>query len=232
MFSCEFHDESKLHYIKEITPEAREEIFNSMYKFTDEERQINCSSCGYPTCESMALAIFNGFNAKENCIYYQREDAIRSEKISYMDKLTGTQNRNAFETHFSNCYELNLPLSVIVADVNGLKQVNDNEGHDEGDKLIKNCAKLLLMMYGESSVYRIGGDEFIAIRQDFNEEDTMLSISYMKKKMDNNNFHMALGYAYTDSFDGDFKSLQKKADLAMYNDKEEYYRTTGKDRRR
>lgn len=46
------------------------EIFRSMDKISKEEQQINCSCCGYPSCTDMAIAIFNGFNQKENCIYY------------------------------------------------------------------------------------------------------------------------------------------------------------------
>lgn len=46
------------------------DIFRSMDKISKEEQQINCSCCGYPSCTDMAIAIFNGFNQKENCIYY------------------------------------------------------------------------------------------------------------------------------------------------------------------
>lgn len=46
------------------------EIFRSMDKISKEDQQINCSCCGYQSCKDMAIAIFNGFNQKENCIYY------------------------------------------------------------------------------------------------------------------------------------------------------------------
>lgn len=56
------------------------EIFRSMDKNTKEERQINCSCCGYKSCADMAAAIFNGFNKKENCIYYvKRQVEIEKE---------------------------------------------------------------------------------------------------------------------------------------------------------
>ena len=50
------------------------EIFYSMGKNTQEEQHINCSCCGYKTCVEMATAIYNGFNKKENCIYYMKHE--------------------------------------------------------------------------------------------------------------------------------------------------------------
>lgn len=56
------------------------EIFKSMDKNTKEEQQINCSCCGYKSCSDMAAAIFNGFNTKENCIYFlKRQVEIEKE---------------------------------------------------------------------------------------------------------------------------------------------------------
>ncbi|MCH5268926.1 MAG: 4Fe-4S binding protein [Lachnospiraceae bacterium] len=52
----------------------REAIYREMNKITSEERKINCSCCGYDTCELMNKAIHNGFNQKENCIYYIKKE--------------------------------------------------------------------------------------------------------------------------------------------------------------
>jgi len=72
-------------------PDAKEleAIFNSMEKKTAESREINCSCCGYDTCHDMALAIHNGFNHKENCIYYLKAE-VEVEKqhaLSLADQL-------------------------------------------------------------------------------------------------------------------------------------------------
>ena len=55
-------------------PSSKEEdaIFNEMKKYNREDREINCSCCGYSGCKQMVNAIYNGFNRKENCIYYLR----------------------------------------------------------------------------------------------------------------------------------------------------------------
>lgn len=62
----------------------KEAIFKEMMKFTEQERKINCSCCGYDSCDMMAEAIYNGFSRKENCIYFikkevehQKEEAER-----------------------------------------------------------------------------------------------------------------------------------------------------------
>lgn len=64
---------------KEPDEMERSHIFEEMKKFTKEERSINCSCCGYDTCSLMATAIYNGFNKKENCIYYIKKE-VEEEK--------------------------------------------------------------------------------------------------------------------------------------------------------
>lgn len=58
------------------------EIFTSMKKDTKEEQKINCSCCGYETCVQMAMAIHNGFNRKENCIYYIKKEVEEQKNMS------------------------------------------------------------------------------------------------------------------------------------------------------
>ncbi len=60
--------------VKEPSPSEKESIFMDMNKITAEERKINCSCCGYDTCELMNKAIYNEFNQKENCIYYIKKE--------------------------------------------------------------------------------------------------------------------------------------------------------------
>ena len=58
--------------VKVLVPGKQEldAIFMDMYKETEASRHIDCSCCGYSTCELMAAAIYNGVNKKENCIHY------------------------------------------------------------------------------------------------------------------------------------------------------------------
>lgn len=71
------------------TAAERNAIFEDMKKFTSQERSINCSCCGYESCEHMADAIFNGFSCKENCIYYIKKEIElqHEESIKLADQL-------------------------------------------------------------------------------------------------------------------------------------------------
>ncbi len=74
-----YTDRSDACKIKYPTISEENAIFNSMYKTTEESRHINCSSCGYETCHDMMIAIYNGFNHKDNCIHCVK-DGIEDEK--------------------------------------------------------------------------------------------------------------------------------------------------------
>ena len=69
------------------TEEQLQDVFRQMDKTSPEEQKINCSCCGYDTCREMATAIFNGFNTKNNCIHY-----IKNE-IHVFSKRLEEQNR-------------------------------------------------------------------------------------------------------------------------------------------
>lgn len=92
-----------------------------------------------------------------------RQDEI--EYLSYHDQLTGLYNRRYFEETIKRIdKEENLPISLIVADLNGLKLTNDAFGHQVGDELIKRAADILKFNSREEDIVaRIGGDEFAII---------------------------------------------------------------------
>lgn len=90
------------------------------------------------------------------------------EKILYLsfnDQLTGLYNRRFYEEELNRLdVERNLPLSLIMADVNGLKLANDAFGHLFGDKLLKKAAEVIKSeCRSDEIVCRIGGDEFVII---------------------------------------------------------------------
>lgn len=88
-------------------------------KETEEKQSVNCSGCGYDTCKDMVCAIFNGFNHKENCVYYSRDLAIK-EKEENEDYLTGLMSSvNSF------AIELKSALDKIEACV--LKLAENNQ---------------------------------------------------------------------------------------------------------
>jgi NAD-dependent dihydropyrimidine dehydrogenase PreA subunit len=88
---------------KKQTPsrETLDEIYASMLKNTPESRSIDCECCGYSSCEEMACAIFNGYNRKENCIHYVKDEMQREREIaaSVQDTI------NSVSHLFENLYE-------------------------------------------------------------------------------------------------------------------------------
>ncbi len=220
-------EDSKMHIPSE---EEADRIFNEMHKLTPQQREINCSACGYNSCRDMMIAIYNGFNTKQSCIHYEKDEAIRLERLSMNDQLTGVMNRSGLQNVLANQYR-DKPLAVIAADINGLKEANDNEGHEAGDRLIVEIASCMSEVFGAKRVFRTGGDEFIAIQQDHTEEECVEGIRLLRELMANRHVSAAVGYAYTPCYDSGFAEMQGLADKRMYEDKERYYRETGRKRR-
>lgn len=96
-FIRHYTDKSSLVKSKTPTDAELDEIFKSMNKFTAEEKKVNCSCCGYDSCKAMATAIYNGYNYKDNCVYYTKS-LIEAEKAEAL-KLNETveDNRNVTE---------------------------------------------------------------------------------------------------------------------------------------
>lgn len=88
-----------------------EEIYLSMNKMTAESRKIDCSCCGYDSCEEMASAIYNGFNHKENCIYYEKTmvQKLEVEKTLAEEE---TKAKNNFLANMS--HEIRTPINVVL----------------------------------------------------------------------------------------------------------------------
>ena len=225
-----FTDRSEKCRMRIPSEEEADRIFNSMHKQTPESRKINCSTCGYTSCYDMMVAIYNGFNTRRSCIYYEMEEALRLERLSLSDQLTGVMNRNALQEVLENQFT-NKPVAVVVVDINGLKETNDTFGHDAGDRLIVSIAECLALVFGVQRVFRTGGDEFIVFQQDHTEEECQEGIRRLKNLMRERGVSAAIGYAYSPRLETGFAELQAVADKRMYEDKEEYYRSTGRKRR-
>jgi len=95
---------------------------------------------------------------------------VQLEHISTHDYLTGLYNRGYFENHLLDIDKKeNLPISLIIGDVNGLKLVNDSFGHKSGDALLIHISNILNESFPNSVVSRWGGDEFVIVFPHTNE---------------------------------------------------------------
>lgn len=133
------HFENNYKQQEPISQMRYDEIFHSMYKDTEEKRNVDCGSCGYSSCKEMAKAIAYGYNIRENCIHYMNENM----RISYtFNEMTGLYNENAFMTIVSDMLrkETDKRYCVCYADINKLKMVNDIYGFEMGERVLKYIA--------------------------------------------------------------------------------------------
>ena len=145
-------------------------------------------------------------------------------RLSSIDPLTGLYNRNKLNTHIEEIQNSpDAPTGLIFLDINGLKKVNDQEGHLAGDDLIKRAASSLRSALAYKYIFRVGGDEFVVILRDIEEKRIISYISAIQKKAEENNVSFAIGYAMTNK-SKDIEKILKEADVNMYNDKRKFYR--------
>ena len=160
------------------------------------------------------------------------------KRYSYYDQMTGLYNRRAY-SEITDRFLAEMPAycCLVMADVNGLKQINDSRGHEAGDQLIIDSSKCLREGFkGIDTVYRIGGDEFCVIITDA-ETDVAQCLKRTEQCCDGwkdryvNGLSLSYGYADSREF-SDIASIQKAADQRMYQFKRQYYADKGMDRRR
>lgn len=157
----------------------------------------------------------------------------RISDLAYTDALTSVKSKTAYTEEVRRINQ-NIEngfhqFGVVMFDLNGLKEINDTYGHDMGDLYIKNACRLVCTTYKHSPVYRIGGDEFIAIitGQDLLNSEKLLYTFYQRMEEINRNAKMevdkisvAAGMAiFQEEKDTGYQSVFKRADEKMYANK-------------
>lgn len=115
-----------------------------------------------------------------------REEAIEKIRyISYHDHLTGLFNRRYFEEEMKRLdVSRNLPITIIMGDLNGLKLINDSFGHHLGDDVLKSTAKVLKTgCRADEIIARIGGDEFAILLPKTSESELEIILSRVKSQL-------------------------------------------------
>ena len=151
----------------------------------------------------------------------------RLEIMSSVDILTGVRNRNSMNAVVDDIRNdrvtLRTPCAVVFCDLNGLKRVNDEDGHSAGDRILKQAAAILREVFPDSTVYRAGGDEFMILAEGLDEE-----ASAEKRKQIHDMAAHVEGLAFSTGIHiirgaEDIRAAMRAADEEMYADKKAYY---------
>jgi len=215
-----------------ITKNAEDFLNNpqSTNNYIYEIRQ-SCKNGEYIWVEISTTYQYNSQNELENVnIIRNIEERKKSEEklmhLSYHDQLTDLYNRRFYEEELIRLdTERNLPMTLIMADVNGLKLTNDAFGHQAGDELLKNIAQIFKKVCrSDEIISRIGGDEFVILLPKCNESQTKLLIERLnaaitKNKKMNTLLSVSIGYAIKESVLTQMNEVFKEAEDDMYRHK-------------
>jgi diguanylate cyclase (GGDEF)-like protein len=143
--------------------------------------------------------------------------------LSTIDTLTSVRNRNEMNNRVDRIVEGKepVPSAVLFADLNGLKRVNDERGHAAGDKMLRAAASILQSVFHDGEVYRAGGDEFMILVNEINEEevqDRVARVHFLSGKTENVRFSIGVCYGKRD-----IRKAMRLADERMYAFKNGYY---------
>ena len=167
-----------------------------------------------------------------------QEFVRQTQEQAWRDSMTGAGNRSAY---LERVEELSRQIeagkadfAIGIFDINSLKQINDSYGHEYGDQLIIESAKAIADVFGKENIYRIGGDEFIAVipggtdatiagqKQQLEER-----IQLVNRKLGHREISLTIskGFAVFNPYtERDYRTLFSRADQDMYGNKEAYYR--------
>ena len=174
-------------------------------------------------------------SAFENMLVKLREHKRHQLLLTYRDSMTGLRNTTAFkdwvlEFNKKIKYE-GISFGIVVFDLNYLKRTNDTYGHIVGNNLIVTASQIIADTFKKSPVFRIGGDEFVAILQNHDLEDRDMLFSQFEATCENTTLDadgklvpvsIAKGFAMFDpSTDTQFSDVFNRADEKMYQHKKQ-----------
>ena len=163
-------------------------------------------------CTTIAIALF---------VYY----VFLILQLTKNDALTGLLNRQAY--YASVKHNPKDVTAFVSIDMNGLKAINDSQGHIAGDEALITLSRCFKMAtQAKQLVYRIGGDEFVIICHKTSKEELEKLIGSIKESVAKTEYKCAIGYCYSPDKEKTINEMIRISDKMMYQDKAEYYSTT------
>lgn len=156
----------------------------------------------------------------------QKVNRLKIEHLSYHDQLTGLYNRRFFEEELKRLdTERNLPLTIVMLDVNGLKLTNDAFGHLVGDDLLRRIGEIMKQQCrSEEILARIGGDEFVILLPQTSEVEAELIVRRIHEATENEDIDgvpisISIGWSTKTSMDQSVRETFVSAEDVMYRNK-------------
>ena len=169
------------------------------------------------------FAILALTRTRKNIKILRKEDILK-----YNDMLTSLKNRNYLNAHIDEWDEQKIiPRTIIIADLNNLKYINDNYGGDEGDLLIKKAAAILINTQLEKSeIIRTDGNEFLIYLIGYNKTQVSTYINKLSREFEKlpHGFGAAIGYSMIEDEIKTIDDAINEASIEMRADKEQNYK--------
>ena len=196
--------------------------------------RYRCADGSYIWIEALANPIAGSHKGMNIYVFGSRDITLRKRAeedlrhLSIHDALTGLHNRSLFEMEIRRFSTGRFdPVGIVMCDLDGLKLVNDNLGHDVGDLLLMEAASLLKEQFRASDIVaRIGGDEFAVLLPDCPAEMVKEICGRMKQVMINRfipdtkiPLMMSVGYVTGSCKERPINEMLKDADMNMYKEK-------------
>lgn len=153
----------------------------------------------------------------------------QQEYLSYHDDLTGLLNRNSFVQYLAEAEKKERKtLGALSVDINGLKNFNKEFGRDYGDEVVIRVGEVLEEFFKSGMVFRLTGDEYLAVAEDASYEEFMKNIHAAHDKLDNISLGLVtMGYAW-EKIDINVDNLVAHAENMMREEKQKYYKNLKK----
>lgn len=208
--------------------DGRSLIFTALYFLNVPLGYVCCSFkehkiSNYYRIPQMIRMLNNGLGGLRNLRHHQYL-ASKLEETYKLDSLTGLYNRRGFIIEYEKIKNSKSSLTVIMSDLDGLKKINDNYGHEEGDIAIQKVAEALRECCPKGTIFtRFGGDEMLAVYTgSLNDNEIITSINdylinYNKMSKKPYNVSASIGIYHTNK-----EEILSLEDLIRNSDKEMY----------
>ncbi|WP_238587249.1 sensor domain-containing diguanylate cyclase [Cupriavidus sp. IDO] len=234
-----FRDDMRIHFAEQLIDLWHEKLWQ-------QREVINYALDGRAVDVFMQWSVFPGREAEWDQVLVSLTDITARKKaeayvefLGKHDVLTKLYNRAFYEDELARLGRKGpWPVSVVAVDLNGLKTVNDQFGHGDGDALLRRTGEVLKKAVGEQAcVARTGGDEFMVLLAGRDERGAATVVEQIQQVVElNNQFYPGTGLSFsigtaTCTQGERLSDIVKLADSRMYEAKRAYYESLGDDRR-